>query len=364
MFDRYTLDCSDERVKLLLGQGADLLQEKYKSKSKRVGERADIRQLTEVADVLVIPRFLLFLDKLVCGLNSKETSDSADFVFPHLDNEASKEICSICRCGFLEDYEELEQAPAEADAEADADEEADEEAGDAPQHPATRILCELDEDGDDDVLQLRGCAGHFFHAGCLRQLLKSGSEGHLRCPVCTRICGVKTGDQPAGTMDVSYDHRLRCDGYAGVGTLQVHYHFPHGKRGDVPYRGTSRLAYLPATEEGTEVCLLLMVRAPHQIAFDRKLTFSVGTSLTTGMSNVVIWNSIHHKTSTCGGSSCFGYPDPTYFSRVKMELAANGVYASDITDALRRELQDLVEPFKKTAQKPRRQSLNKAVSKQ
>jgi hypothetical protein len=27
-----------------------------------------------------------------------------------------------------------------------------------------------------------------------------------------------------------------------------------------------------------------------------------------------------------GGISCFGYPDPTYFNRVKEELAAKGVY--------------------------------------
>ncbi len=65
-----------------------------------------------------------------------------------------------------------------------------------------------------------------------------------------------------------------------------------------------------------------------RIAFDRKLSFRVGTSLTTGKNNTVIWNGIHHKTNTIGGTSQFGYPDPTYFSRVKEELAAKGISVS------------------------------------
>ena len=38
-----------------------------------------------------------------------------------------------------------------------------------------------------------------------------------------------------------------------------------------------------------------------------------------------VWNGIHHKTNTGGGSSNFGYPDPTYLERVKEELASKGL---------------------------------------
>lgn len=48
--------------------------------------------------------------------------------------------------------------------------------------------------------------------------------------------------------------------------------------------------------------------------------------MTTGQENCVVWNGIHHKSDTSGGASHFGFPDPTYFSRVKLELAAKGVY--------------------------------------
>ena len=70
--------------------------------------------------------------------------------------------------------------------------------------------------------------------------------------------------------------------------------------------------------------------------FKRKVLFTIGTSVTTGMSNCVIWNGVHHKTSTTGGKererlmiggAYYGYPDDTYFNRVKEELAAKGIYA-------------------------------------
>lgn len=61
-------------------------------------------------------------------------------------------------------------------------------------------------------------------------------------------------------------------------------------------------------------------------AFKRKLIFTIGRSVTTGRDNQIVWNGIHHKTNTSGGSAYFGYPDPTYFQRVKLELAAKGVY--------------------------------------
>jgi deltex-like protein len=60
-------------------------------------------------------------------------------------------------------------------------------------------------------------------------------------------------------------------------------------------------------------------------AFNRKLTFTVGRSVTTGLDNQIVWNGIHHKTSTSGGAHSFGYPDPTYLKRVKEELAFKGI---------------------------------------
>jgi len=61
-----------------------------------------------------------------------------------------------------------------------------------------------------------------------------------------------------------------------------------------PYHGTRRQAYLPDNDEGQEVCQLL------RRAFNAKLVFTVGRSITTGKDDSVIWNDIHHKTSPTG----------------------------------------------------------------
>ena len=61
------------------------------------------------------------------------------------------------------------------------------------------------------------------------------------------------------------------------------------------YSGTTRTAYLPDNNEGRHVLSLL------KRAFDARLIFTVGTSHTTGLTNTVVWNDIHHKTNTRGG---------------------------------------------------------------
>ena len=58
-----------------------------------------------------------------------------------------------------------------------------------------------------------------------------------------------------------------------------------------------------------------------------KLTFTVGTSLSSGERNVITWNDIHHKTSSHGGP--YGYPDATYLERVTADMHALGVRLDD-----------------------------------
>lgn len=114
-------------------------------------------------------------------------------------------------------------------------------------------------------------------------------------------------------------------GYEAHGTLTILYEMPSGIQGPqhphpgMPYRGTQRVAFLPASDEGRKVLNLL------KIAFSRHLIFGVGVSATTGRDDVVVWASIHHKTNVSGGPPRHGYPDDTYLARVQEELAAVGV---------------------------------------
>ena len=112
--------------------------------------------------------------------------------------------------------------------------------------------------------------------------------------------GKFTGNQPNGRMSSS-ESELRLPGYPRCGSIIISYTFFNGIQGPShpnpgkPYNGTNQKAYLPNNEEGRKVLKLL------KIAFDRKLTFTIGKSQTTRIENCVIWNNISHKTSREGG---------------------------------------------------------------
>ncbi|XP_070963288.1 probable E3 ubiquitin-protein ligase DTX3 isoform X1 [Oncorhynchus clarkii lewisi] len=166
--------------------------------------------------------------------------------------------------------------------------------------------------------------GHTFCRSCLDQAFKVKRA----CPVCRLVYGQLIGNQPAsGTMMVERDPDLELPGHEGYGCICIIYSFTPGLQAPehpnpgVSYPGTDRVAYLPDSPEGNRVLGLL------RRAFDQRLIFTIGTSMTTGMHNVITWNDIHHKTSIWGGPRCFGYPDPTYLVRVTEELREKGITA-------------------------------------
>ena len=66
-----------------------------------------------------------------------------------------------------------------------------------------------------------------------------------------------------------------------------------------------------------------------RVAWERRLTFTIGSSVTTGASNTVVWNEIHHKTESMSNHSGHGYPDPNYLDNVLMELSSQGVVETE-----------------------------------
>jgi len=184
---------------------------------------------------------------------------------------------------------------------------------------------------------------HVFCKDCIKRWF----ETRPTCPVCTMAYGVITGIQPNGTMSVriipvaSPGFGSGLEGFPDVDIIQIHYNFPsciqvsfliffthhsclssmlsyyqhvsitprstisveggstesrlyqfcllrglceQGPEHPSPgrrYTGTRRVAYLPSTKEGEDVLCLL------KTAWDRRLLFSVGTSITTGQRDVV-----------------------------------------------------------------------------
>ncbi|XP_077864021.1 uncharacterized protein LOC144349241 [Saccoglossus kowalevskii] len=162
---------------------------------------------------------------------------------------------------------------------------------------------------------------HRFCSDCVEEAL----EHDTRCPICRVPQGKVTGNQPPGTMSVRCEPNTQLPGYENCGSIVLEYNIPSGIQGQEHpnpgrlYHGTCRRGYLPDNSEGREICDLL------RQAFDNRLVFTIGTSHTTGTGDSVVWNDIHHKTSTHGGPTHYGYPDTGYLSRVKEELAAKGI---------------------------------------
>ncbi|VDI22313.1 deltex [Mytilus galloprovincialis] len=165
---------------------------------------------------------------------------------------------------------------------------------------------------------------HLFCSVCIDRHFKNEST----CPQCDGIQGSQTGIQPLGKMKTNIKSSSLC-GFPGTDTIEIVYIIPSGIQGAEhpnpgrPFEGIKRRAYLPNNTKGQLIAKLL------QIAFDRRLIFTIGTSRTTGKTGVVIWNDISHKTNP-EPNAMFGFPDDMYFDRVLDDLGFKGVTEKDI----------------------------------
>ena len=129
------------------------------------------------------------------------------------------------------------------------------------------------------ISSLRICE-HYFHRTCLETMIsKQASPGHLVCPLCSTVHGIRTGDMPMESEMLRWkEPRLDLPGNSGLGSFVIMYHVQDGIQGkghphpDKPFKalGFPRYASLPGNNEGERVIKLLC------LAFQRRLTFSVG----------------------------------------------------------------------------------------
>lgn len=200
--------------------------------------------------------------------------------------DKDEKTCSVCMCSLLKDLEDSDY-------------------------------------NDDVVVRLGKCVGHHFHRDCIRQCKQGTSDqAFIKCPLCSTIYGVRRGNQPDGEMKI-YTIEQPCPGFPGCNKMiKISFDIPKGIQGPdhqnpgIAYSSDHRVAYLPDTPEGREVL------RKFKIAWERKLLFTIGNSITTGQSNVVTYAGIHMKTNVHGAH---GYPDDTYLMRVTQELADKGV---------------------------------------
>ena len=179
-------------------------------------------------------------------------------------------------------------------------------------------------------VRIRACR-HSFHDDCIQDCLKRDPK----CPVCRKNVGEPQGRCPSGTMHIQFTQQ-DCSGFAPLTkAIQIDYSMPQGQQfsyHDNPgkkYPATTRTAFLPNNQEGRQLLTRL------KYAWMHGLNFTIGTSLTTGQRDSVVWSSIHHKTSLNGGA--YGFPDPKYLLNCNDDLTALGVPPADAGADVRNE---------------------------
>eukprot|EP00729_Bicosta_minor_P005547 gene5547-19719_t len=168
---------------------------------------------------------------------------------------------------------------------------------------------ELGDSTTEPVVELK-CSTAGIRCVYRESLILQALSAKAECMSC-KFQYAAPGPQPTGKMSITKSG-MSCSGYDGTGMYEID-----------RYRGTTRVAYLPDNTEGVEALSLL------EKAFIKGHLFQVADSVTTGSKNVVVWAGIHQKTDTHGGSANHGWPDPTYFDRLKAECAAVGIFAAD-----------------------------------
>lgn len=197
--------------------------------------------------------------------------------------------------------------------------------------PTTALIsppssCEWNDDCAicQDTLSTQHCAAlnvcnHVFHRKCIERALQS----KVLCPICRKAVAAPQGQSPSGSMNVSTSSS-RCSGFQEDSIIIVYkikegtqkkYHINPGQH----HPGKCAKAYLPNNSDGRDLLKRL------KYAFRRGLTFTVGTSATTGKANQCTWSGIHHKTSRSGGVRSHGFPDTSYITNCNRELDAAGV---------------------------------------
>ncbi|KAJ3122238.1 E3 ubiquitin-protein ligase dtx3l [Physocladia obscura] len=173
---------------------------------------------------------------------------------------------------------------------------------------------------ETDFRPLSCCKNTTMCQTCITQLTKILSTmsntpyTHLKCPFCNKTTGTLIGECPTGTMTANIiSVPGGVPGFPGCNNaIVITYNI------STPPHFLHRVAYLPDNPQGRDVLSKL------QIAWDRRLTFRIGTSATSGQQNVLVW-AIHHKTSISGGVQRYGFPDESYLERVEEELKERGV---------------------------------------
>ena len=161
------------------------------------------------------------------------------------------------------------------------------------------------------------CVDHYFHTACLSRWLVENPV----CPLCRQPLRVTTGyqPQPEGCNWQQEAVPVALAGHEDCQALRITLVFPAGVQEEdqplpgTPFAAAAFITWLPSHSEGQRVAELL------RTAWDRRLLVRIGVNPETHHMDRLIWNGWEVKTHPDQ------FPDPSYLSRIKADLAEVGV---------------------------------------
>ena len=171
-----------------------------------------------------------------------------------------------------------------------------------------------EELGDSKVVVELPCSTYSLPCFYRKEFIEQWFDNRPLCPNCNKTF-LAQGTQPTGTLHVHSSREWITMSIQFENGVQNSRHPSPGKR----YTGTRRTAFYPNNPSGRHAVAMITK------AFNHGMLFVIGTSVTTGVTNTVIFGGIHLKTSCRGGPTNHGYPDKNWYVRLMSECKSRGI---------------------------------------
>jgi Deltex C-terminal domain len=162
------------------------------------------------------------------------------------------------------------------------------------------------------------------HVSCGRNYhLHCTTKHKTKCSCCHETLQYVQGKMPSGYMNITRSSHPTCEGHHHpTGHIAIEYIITTGVQKSyhahcgVQHGKANHVAFLPDTSAGQDLLVRLVG------AFERGLTFAVGTCPTSGQENAIVWSSIPHKTALSDGNQEDAFPDDGYIAACHKALNA------------------------------------------
>jgi Deltex C-terminal domain len=179
-----------------------------------------------------------------------------------------------------------------------------------------KVAFAVEPDGKSLAVVQHVSCGRNYHLHCT-------TKHKTKCSCCRETLQYMQGKMPSGFMHITRSsHRTTCKGHSAPGHIAIEYIVPSGIQKSyhdhcgVPHGKANHVAFLPDTSAGQDLLIRLVC------AFERGLTFTIGTCPLSGRENAIVWSSIPHQTLLPDETRVDAFSDNGYMAACHQALDA------------------------------------------